>query len=406
MTYGLIGKKLSHSYSKIIHGFMGNAGYELREIQPEDLDAFMGEAAFTGINVTIPYKEAVLPYCVLDESVKKIGSVNTIFNSGGILRGYNTDYFGFSRMAELVGITFRNKKVVILGSGGTSKTALSVAQDCGARETVTVTRQAVPSEGLCSYENLSRHYDCDVLINTTPVGMYPGVGQAPVELSGFTNLSAVIDVIYNPLRTRLLLDARERGIPTANGLAMLTAQAVKAHEIFFPGEQVAIDTLISKTAAHFSNVVLIGMPGCGKSTIGKALALRLGKEFSDTDEIIEARTKRRIPDIITNDGEEAFRELEREVIAEVSMTTGQVIATGGGSVLRKDNRDALSQNGTVVFLERALDKLATQGRPLSVNLEELYRKRLPLYEAACDFKICVEDDLVENLRNMINMLTG
>jgi shikimate dehydrogenase len=401
LDYGLIGKKLSHSYSRIIHGFMGNTGYELLEIPPEELDAFMREAAFTGINVTIPYKEAVLPYCVLDESAKKIGSVNTVINEGGTLRGFNTDYFGFSRMAERAGISFHGKKAVILGSGGTSKTASCVARDKGAREVITVTRGGVQSENQCGYDEIALHYDCDVLINTTPVGMYPGNGQAPVELAGFTNLSAVIDVIYNPLRTKLLLDARERGIPTANGLAMLTAQAAMAHELFFSGEKVPLDDLVFKTERFFSNVVLIGMPGCGKTTIGKGLALRLGKEFADTDEIIAARTGRSIPEIINNDGEAAFRDMESRVIAEVSAKTGQVIATGGGSVLRKENWDALSQNGTVVYLERALEKLATEGRPLSVNVEELYRKRKPLYEAACDVKVEVGDDLDRNIEAFI-----
>jgi shikimate dehydrogenase len=399
MKYGLIGKRLSHSYSKIIHGFIGNDEYELMEIPPDRLDAFLKEAAFTGINVTIPYKEAVLPYCVPDESAMKIGSVNTVINRDGVLYGYNTDYFGFSRMAALADVSFKNKKVVILGSGGTSKTAARVAGDEGAREIIIASRGAEAevtqplhcSPTLCSYDNLSRHGDCDVLVNTTPVGMYPNNSDTPVDLSMFTTLSAVLDVIYNPLRTKLILAARERGINASGGLAMLTAQAAMAHQLFFNGEVTALDALIAKTEVHFSNVVLVGMPGCGKSTLGKELAVKLNKDFTDTDALIEAKTGRSIPDIITDDGEAAFRNIERGVVADISKRAGQVIATGGGSVLLNENRDALMQNGTIVFVERELDRLATDGRPLSVNVAELYRTRRPIYESVSDIKFKIDE---------------
>jgi len=405
MKYGLIGKTLSHSYSKIIHGFFGNHEYELLELPPDSVEDFLRKADFLGINVTIPYKETVMPWCLPDEHAKKIGSVNTIVNKNGTLYGYNTDYFGFSYMAFLAGISFNGKKVVILGSGGTSKTAVSVIRDCGAREVVVISRN-----GEDNYGNIGRYADCDVLVNTTPVGMFPDNGKSPLSLDCFAKLSAVIDVVYNPMRTKLILEAKKLGIRTANGLFMLTAQALRAHNLFFGIEAdkredlMGIEEALSKTEKHFSNIVLIGMPGCGKTTIGRELANAYGKDFVDTDGLIETRTGRKIPDIITEDGEKRFRELEGAVIAEVAAKTNQVIATGGGSVLAEENRDALAQNGIVVFLERPLDRLATDGRPLSVDLEELYQRRLPLYESFCQYKIALDDDLADNVHKICETL--
>jgi len=402
MKYALIGKTLSHSYSKIIHGFFGNREYELLELPPDSVESFLRGADFKGINVTIPYKETVLPYCVLDDTAKKIGSVNTIINKNGTLYGYNTDYFGFSRMAKLAEISFNGKKVVILGSGGTSKTAACVARDSGAAEIIVVSRN---SEN--NYANIARHSDCDVLVNTTPVGMFPRNGESPLSLDIFSNLSAVIDVIYNPLRTRLLFDAAARGIRSANGLSMLVSQALRAHNLFFGMESDGrseredcdkIGKVLAKTEKHFSNIVLIGMPGCGKTTIGREVAAALKRDFIDTDQLIAQRTGRKIPDIIREDGEPCFRELERDAIAEAGAKSGQVIATGGGSVLLNENRAALRQNGIIVFLDRPLEKLATGGRPLSVDLNALYQQRLPFYEGLCRHKIACVDDLSANVR--------
>jgi len=401
MKYGLIGKTLSHSYSKIIHDFFGNHEYELLELPPDSVEDFLNAAGFRGINVTIPYKETVMPFCVLDENAKKIGSVNTIVNKNGTLYGYNTDYFGFSYMAFLAGISFHGKKVVILGSGGTAKTALSVVRDCEAREIVVVSRN-----GENNYGNIERHADCDVLVNTTPVGMFPNNGDSPLSLDSFTKLSAVIDVVYNPMRTKLLVEAKKAGIRTANGLFMLTAQALMAHNLFFGIEAdkrqdlMSIEEALSKAVKRFSNIVLIGMPGCGKTTIGRELAKIYEKDFVDTDDLIEVRTGRKIPDIINEDGEPRFRELESGVIAEAAAKTNQVLATGGGSVLAEENRDALAQNGIVIFLERSLDRLATNGRPLSVDLGVLYQQRLPIYESFCQYEVTLDDDLADNIRRI------
>jgi shikimate dehydrogenase len=401
MKYGLIGKTLSHSYSKVIHGFFGNHEYELLELPPESLEDFLRAADFLGINVTIPYKETVMPYCVPDEHAKKIGSVNTIVNKNGTLYGYNTDYFGFSYMAKLAGISFNGRKVVILGSGGTSKTAVSVTRDGGAREIAVVSRN-----GENNYGNIERHADCDVLVNTTPVGMFPNNGDSPLSLDNFTKLSAVIDVVYNPLRTKLLLEAKKTGIRTASGLSMLTAQALRAHNLFFGIETneredlMSVEEALSKTEKRFSNIVLTGMPGCGKTTMGRELAKVFGKDFVDTDELIAKRTGRKPRDILREDGEPRFREHESAVIAQAAAKTNQVIATGGGSVLAEENRDALAQNGIVIFMDRPLDRLAIDGRPLSVNLEALYQRRLPIYESFCQYKITLDDDFAANVRRI------
>ncbi|MCL2190847.1 MAG: hypothetical protein FWB79_02540 [Treponema sp.] len=405
MRYGLIGKTLSHSYSKAIHGFLGNREYELKELRLDAVEGFLRRAEFEGINVTIPYKETVMPHCVPDDAARKIGCVNTVVNRGGTLYGYNTDYFGFSYMAKSANIDFAGKKVLVLGSGGTSKTAACVSRDQGAREIVVVSRN-----GKDNYENIGRHADGDVLVNTTPVGMFPNNGQSPVSLDGLANLSAVIDVVYNPLRTRLVLDARERGINTANGLAMLVAQALCAHNLFFgvePDERsdgVKIQETLEQTEKLFLNIVLVGMPGCGKTSVGKKLAEFFEMDFVDTDLMIEASTGRKIPDIIRENGEPFFRGLERDAVSRAASKTHQVIATGGGSVLAKENRDALLQNGKIVFLERKLESLATQGRPLSVDLQAMYRQRLPIYESLCHYRVGAEGGLQDTFLKVAGLL--
>ena len=407
MKYGLVGKSLSHSYSKAIHGFFGNVEYDLLEIQGDDLDGFMRQADFNGINVTIPYKESVLPYCRLDSVAQKIGSVNTVVNKDGTLYGYNTDYRGLSHMAKSAGITFAGKKVVILGSGGTSKTAACVAGDFNAKEVVVVSRA-----GENNYENIARHADADILVNTTPVGMFPGNGQTPVSLDVFDRLSSVVDVVYNPLRTRLLLDARERGIVATGGLVMLVAQALCAHNLFFDVEadddafDVKVGEVLAKTERLFLNIVLVGMPGCGKTSVGKKLAKNLEMTFVDTDTVIEEKAGRKPGDIIWESGEPFFRKLESEVISQVACGRRQVIATGGGSILAKENRDALLQNGTVIFLDREITALDTRNRPLSHDLQAMHRQRRPIYESFCHHKVKVTGSVHDTVAIVEGVLSG
>ncbi|MCL2694933.1 MAG: hypothetical protein FWE69_01255 [Clostridiales bacterium] len=382
MKYGLIGEKLGHSYSQTIHGLLGNPDYELLELSPEELPRFLTAPTFCGINVTIPYKQAVIPYCELSETAARVGSVNTLVNRGGKLFGCNTDLQGFCYLARRAGISFDGKKVVILGSGGTAKTALIAAKDGGAREVVTISRD--------NFGSHKDHANADILINTTPVGMYPNNESQLVDLVAFPNLSGLLDVIYNPNKTRLVLAAEDRGIPAAGGLPMLVAQAFYAHKLFFDldlDEALIEDTLV-KTERQFSNIVLIGMPGCGKSTLGKALAERLGLVFVDTDE----RMGRGPAEIISESGEAHFRQLESAVVAEVAKQTGRVIATGGGSVLAEVNRLALRQNGRIIFVDRALDRLATDDRPLSVDLAALYKTRYPIYRDLAQKRLTVTEN--------------
>jgi len=409
MGYGLIGAKLSHSYSKIIHNFLGNAEYQLWEIKPEKLDTFFQRADFTGINVTIPYKQDVMPYCILSEGAARIGSVNTVVNKHGRLYGYNTDYSGFLYMAKRGDVDFCHKKVLILGSGGTAKTVFYAARDSGAGEIIIVSRT-----GKDNYKNLEKHRDSNILINTTPLGMYPLNDGLSVDISLFTRLTDVVDVIYNPLKTNLLLDAQKNDVNFMNGLPMLVAQAWFSHKLFFDhSSEPAVDANIIETVLHkteklFRNIVLIGMPGCGKTTIGQELARRLGLKFTDTDFEIENKIGKSVPEIINTAGETYFRNVEREIILEVARERGQVIATGGGSVMRQENRDALSQNGFIVFLEREITKLATGNRPLSKDLDamsELYKRRAPTYNAMCDKKICVCDTLGKNITRIMELVS-
>jgi len=408
MTYGLIGEKLSHSYSKIIHNFWGNAEYQLWEIKPEELGAFLQAADFTGINVTIPYKEDVIPYCILSEGADRIGSVNTIVNEHGRLYGYNTDYSGFLYMSQRANIDFRHKKVLILGSGGTAKTVFCAVADRGAEEIIVVSRR-----GGDNYENLGKHYDSNILINTTPLGMYPLNDGLPVDISPFERLTDVIDVIYNPLKTRLLLQAQKKGVNFTNGLPMLVAQAWFSHKLFFHMEKgaeedaEAIEECLHKTEKLLRNIVLIGMPGCGKTTVGRAIGQCLGLKFTDTDFEIERQTGRLVREIINNSGEAYFRKVEADINSQVARETGQVIATGGGSMMSPENREAVLQNGFIIFLEREITNLATDGRPLSKDfaaIEELYKQRAPIYNGLCHAKISVSDSVEENVTGIMKLL--
>ncbi len=382
IEYGLIGAKLSHSYSKPIHNLLADYQYELYAVDAQELDELMRSRAFRGLNVTIPYKREVLPY--LDEvsdEVRQVGSANTlVMGADGRLRGYNTDLNGFLYMADQAGISLTDKKVVILGSGGTSLTAQAAARRRGARQVVVVSRT-----GAVNYEALYReHSDAQVIVNTTPVGMYPENGVSPIRLEEFPSCEGVLDVIYNPARTALLLNAQERGIPCANGLNMLVAQAKYAAE-YFSGhsiEDARIREVCRKMRAETENLVLVGMPGSGKSSIGRLAADMMKREFVDMDALIERKAAMTIPDIFREQGEEGFRRLESEVAREIGKEKGLVIATGGGVVTREENLRALRQNGELIFVRRPLNRLEMAGRPLSKGpeaLAKMYEARLPLY---------------------------
>lgn len=383
---GLIGHPLGHSYSPAIHKMLGRYPYVLCDVAPENIPALLADRSFRGFNVTIPYKKTVMPYLdgISDEAAR-IGSVNTILRlPDGKLWGENTDYFGFIRLLEEASIDLGGQKVLILGSGGAGMTARTVAADKGAREIVIVSRS-----GEDNYENIGKHADADIIINTTPVGMYPENGKTPVDLSGFRACRGVVDLIYNPCTTRLLSEARAAGIPAAGGLTMLVGQAIKSNEIFF-GKTLPQGTLSRVTrriAGDMRNVVLIGMPGSGKTTIGKALAKRLGRPFFDTDEIFLSQEGVSAGDYIKTHGEADFRAKESAIVAAVGKMSGAVIATGGGVPTVPANFPALGQNGTIIFLKREPGALATAGRPLSEDLEGLYRERLPKYEAFADHAI-------------------
>lgn len=404
MKCGLLGRKLGHSYSPQIHGLLGDYSYALFEKEPEELASFLKNGDFTGINVTIPYKKDVIPYLdALSPAAQKIGSVNTIVRrADGSLFGHNSDYFGFVSLVKHSGIAVEGKKVLVLGSGGTSNMVVTALRDLGAAPVV------ISSSGLNNYENLHLHADASVIVNATPVGMYPNTGVSPIDLRRFPALTGVLDVIYNPAKTQLLLDAEKLGIPHENGLWMLVAQAKEAAE-YFTGKKLP-DSCIEKIhgilSRQMKNVVLIGMPGCGKSTIGNLLARKLGRKFVDADEEIIQLAGKSIPEIFAQDGEEIFREWETMALEHLGKQSGLVIATGGGCVTRQRNYPALHQNGSIVWLERDLSLLPTDGRPLSQSnrLEEMYAVRKPLYEAFVDVRVAntgsPEDTVTEILSKL------
>jgi len=388
--YGLLGRKLGHSWSPPIHAALGCKDYRLIELEPEALKGFLSRSDIGGLNVTIPYKRDVMQYCdVIDGAALAIGSVNTLARrADGRLYAWNTDAAGFLWMAKQAGIDFRGKKVIILGSGGASLTAQAMSRAEGAREVVVVSRS-----GENNYDNLHRHADADILVNTTPVGMYPHTGEAPVDLTAFPACRGVLDVIYNPRRTALLLQAEALGIPCSDGLPMLVAQAKAAEEHFF--EKAIPDSenerILAMLRREMTNIILIGMPGCGKTTVGQTLAQLAGREAIDLDQCIVEKAGRSIPEIFARDGEAAFRTLEREVTAEMGKLSGKIILTGGGVVKDSRNYAPLHQNGRIYHLMRSLDALPTDGRPLSQTtaLSALWEERKAMYEA-------FRDELIDN----------
>lgn len=404
MEYGLIGEKLGHSFSPAIHRRLAGYDYRLVELSPGELGPFLEGGGFRGLNVTLPYKKAVIPYCrELTSQARRIGSVNTILRrEDGALLGHNTDYDGFRYLLRSAGAQVSGKKALVLGTGGASLTVGAVLEDLGAGEVVFISRS-----GPDSYENLDRHADAQIMVNATPVGMYPNTEAAPVDLSRFPRLEGAFDLIYNPARTRLLLQAEELGLCRANGLGMLVAQAKAAAERFLdaPIPDGRVEEIVRDMEKETRNLLLIGMPGCGKSTVGRALARRLGRRLVDLDELIEQETARPIPDIFAREGEEAFRRLEHDALCRTARESGLVIAAGGGIVTRRENLAPMRQNSTVIFLTRPLEELPTEGRPISQSndLGELYRHRLPLYRGACDLEVenrQVEDAAEEIIRRL------
>ena len=394
MEYGLIGAKLGHSYSKLIHEMLCGYRYDLCPLPTEeDARAFLKKRAFKAINVTLPYKRLVMEYCsYIDPRAKAIGAVNTVVNKNGLLYGYNTDYLGFAHLCEAHGVDFTGRTVLILGTGGTHNTTSAVARDTGAARILTVSRKPDPEKGELSYTE-AVHSGAQIVINTTPAGMYPNVGICNLDVAAMPGLEAVIDVVYNPSKTELVLRAEESGVPVAvGGLEMLVAQAVYAAEYFldrkFENAAGEIKRITAAIRRDTLNVALIGMPSSGKSTVGRALAEKLGKRFVDLDEEIVKADGRSIPDIFAAEGEDGFRAKETEIIARFSKEGQQLLSCGGGVVKRPENIRLLRQNGVILFLDRPLDALTVGGgRPLSSSVEALrtmYKERLPLYQAAAD----------------------
>ena len=390
MKYGLIGEHLGHSFSKVIHEKIGDYVYEIKEIEPENVEKFIAAREFCAINVTIPYKEKVMPMLdYIDDKAKKIGAVNTVVNRGGKLYGYNTDYDGMTALVKKVGAEIDGKKVLIVGTGGTSKTAKAVTCDLGAKEIIFVSN--AEASGAVSYEELYKnHTDVDVIFNTSPVGMFPRNYNSPLDITKFSNLTAVIDVVYNPLRTELVMSAKNLGLKSEGGLYMLVSQAVYAYEHFMDKEisKEIVDEIYKEIINEKSNIVLIGMPSSGKTTVGKLLASKTGKAFIDTDEEI-VKEYGDIPTLFREKGEAYFRDVEAKTVEEVSKLNGMIIATGGGAILRHSNVQALKQNGALYFIDRDPELLMpTSDRPLASDREAVMKRYNERYEIYCKSADC------------------
>lgn len=400
---GLLGERLKHSFSPEVHASLGDYGYSLFEVKKEDLEKFMRKADFDGINVTIPYKKAVIPYVdELSAAAKRTNSVNTVVKrADGSLFGDNTDYSGFIALLEYERIELSGKKTLILGSGGSSAAVFAAVEDLGGKAVV------ISRRGENNYDNINKHYDAEIIVNTTPVGMYPDNLKCPIELQGFKALETVIDVIYNPLQTALIIKAREMGVKTAGGLYMLVAQAAASSRLFTGKEITAEETerVYKAIESRTKNVVLIGMAGCGKSAIAKALGENLNRPVIDTDSVIEEKANMSIGEFFSRFGEEEFRKTEQRVTEEAGKKTGVIIATGGGSVLSEKNCYSLCQNGTIIFIKRDINALSRENRPLSINgdLYKMYKEREPLYLKYADF-VCENNSTIENAAKEIEEL--
>ena len=398
MEYGLAGKNLSHSFSEFIHKEFNLYEYKLYNLSEDEFDKILKLKKFKGLNITIPYKKDVIEYCdVLDDTVKKIGSANTVVAKDNCLKAYNTDYYGLKYALARGNVSLKNKKVIILGSGGTSLTAQALVEDSGAKDIIVVSRS---SDKKINYDNIYDYNYADVIINTTPIGMYPNNLDVLIDIGKFKNLSAVVDVIYNPLNSKLLMKSKEHGIPIVSGLPMLVAQAKASAEIF-SGQKISdsyIDKIIKKLCFKISNIVLIGMPGCGKTILSEILSKKLLKEFIDTDEKIQEYFGEKVSEIFKNHGEKMFRKLESTIIEKYGKESNLILSTGGGAVIDKENYYSLKQNSRIYWIKRDLNKLETKNRPLSKNLDQLkklYEERKPMYKRFSD-KIIYNNDTIDN----------
>ena len=403
--FGLLGRKLGHSWSPQIHGMLAGYDYRLYEVEPEDLERFLRTTDLDGMNVTIPYKKDVLPFCVqLSDAARRIGSVNTLVRTPAGWRGDNTDYAGFRYIVERSGVDLHGKKTLVFGTGGASLAVKAALADMGADPIVNISRS-----GENNYVNLSRHYDAQILVNTTPLGMFPDTGTAPASVADFPRCEGVFDVVYNPQRTAFLLEAERLGIPHAGGLGMLVAQACRSSEQFaesvVPDEK--IEEIMSTLSRQITNIILIGMPGCGKSAIGRELSHKLGRPLLDADKQIEAEAGMTIPAIFEAEGEAGFRRRETAVLAQLGKGSGAVISTGGGCVTVAENYPLLHQNGTIIWLQRDLDKLPTAGRPLSQknSAETLYAQREEKYAAFADLIIDNNGPLLGTVEHILEVLS-
>ena len=395
--FGLLGKKMGHSHSPLIYDIFGISDYGLFEKTAEEIDDFVKNTDLDGFNVTMPYKKDVFYMCdVLSETAKRLGNVNTLVKREGKVYGYNTDYYGFDYLLKEFNITLKDKKVLILGTGGAAATVHIVAEDQGASQIIHLSRTGPRDwEYLSdSYDNLDQYADFDVLINASPVGMFPDSSSQPVNLDIFSNLTAVIDLIYNPLRSKLVLDARSRNIKAIGGLLMLVAQAKKSAELYLDKEipDHEICTAYNKLLHRIENVVFVGMPGSGKTTIGIEIAHFMDRQLVDIDHYIQMTTSMHPAEWIISKGEKAFREVETQALQKIASMSGVVITPGGGGILSAQNRLALRQNSRVYWLTRPLAKLDRAGRPLSSDLEALYEARRALYESVSDYAIANETD--------------
>lgn len=401
---GLLGEKLSHSYSPQIHALLGNYEYKLFEKAPEEVENFLKNGDWDAMNVTIPYKRVAAALCdVLSDTAKALGSANTLVRKNGMIYGYNTDYFGFMTMVKKSGIDPAGKKALVLGSGGASVTAIAVMKELGADVTV------ISRSGENNYTNLYKHRDARVIVNTTPLGMYPKNGVQAVDLKDFPECEGVLDMIYNPLRTKLILQAEELGISNISGLSMLVAQAKRSSELFTDTsiDDGAIDRIEKKLTAELRNIILIGMPGCGKSEISRSLSRKLGRPVIEADAEIEKKAGKTIPEIFKDSGEEVFRCIESEVLSEAGKQSGRIISTGGGCVTVPENYPLLHQNGIIIWLQRDISVLPTNGRPISQanSLESIFEKRRPMYQSFADVSIDNNGSLDETVDKIIEVIS-